>query len=132
MNRIQISDTDGSNVYTFVYNPDTYDAVDSANMVLVNVLDGSPARISGTFDNRMRSMSWPAYPVTNTSYMGMVNVLKGYKGLEKKINLKDVDAPFSYGWRYIKIVDVITELQQGGDLRLKMTLNYVYTQNYAV
>jgi hypothetical protein len=132
LTRIKFSDTDGSNIYSLAYNPDNFDAVDSANMVLVNVLDGSPARISGSFDNRVRTMTWPFYPASDTSFMAMVNELKSYKGLNKKLDLEDVDAPYSYGWRNIKVTDVKTSLKEGGSLRVSLTLEYVYTSSYSV
>jgi hypothetical protein len=130
MNRILFTDTNGTNSYILPVNPNTGIFEDSTDYTLLETLDGAPVRSKASFDGRVRSLIWPYFPVSNSTFMGMVSVLKTYKGAEKKIDLKDVDAAFSYGSRYIRILDVKTDLQTGGDLRLNMQVDYVYTQSY--
>ena len=61
---------------------------------------------------------------------GMISVLKTYKNLDKKMDLKDIDTPFGYNSRFIRIIDIKTNVLQGGKLRVNMEVSYVYTQSY--
>ncbi len=130
MTRITFRNTDDSGEYEIPINPFQLDANDSTDYELIQVLDGSPIRSVSTFDGRVRTMKWPFYPVSNSTFMGMLSTLKGYKGLEKKLNLGTIDDAFSYDWRNIKVLDIATELKEGGDLRLGVTLTYTYTESY--
>lgn len=130
LTRITFRNTDTTGSYTLPINPDTFDPVDSADFQLIETLDGASARVTSTFDSRVRNLKWPAYPTSNATFLAMVSVLKGYKGLEKQIYLGTLDDIFSYGYRNIKICDVRTILQQGGDTRLALELDYIYTSSY--
>lgn len=130
MQRIQFSDTDGSNVYTVPINPNFFDPVDNDEYQLLNPIDGSPIRVTTTFDSRVRILRWPAYPVDNSTFMGLVSELNSYNGQNKRINLGDIDDAFSYGWRNIKVIDVKTTLNPGGRLMKTLEVSYVYTESY--
>lgn len=130
LNRIQMSDTDGTNIYTFPINPSNFNPQDNSDYNLVETLDGSSIRITSSFDNRVRTMTWPAYPVTNSNFMALVSELSSYVGQNKKLYLGDVDDAFSYGWRYIKVIDVKTTLNSGGKLMKTLEMSYIYTESY--
>lgn len=130
LTRITFRNQDTSGSYTLPINPDTADLVDSADFQLIETLDGASARVTSTFDSRVRTLKWPAYPTSNSTFLTMVGILKGYKGVEKQIYLGTIDSIYSFGYRNIKVCDVRTILQTGGDTRLAIELDYIYTSSY--
>jgi len=129
--RISFSDyPDGGNSYSCPINPRTLDVIDSSDIEIIPVLDGTPIRSSSTFDDRIRTMKWDIFKVSNTIFTGMISQLKSYKGLNKILNLGDIDDAYSYGNRNIKIIDVSSELREGGELYLILSLTYSYLTVY--
>jgi len=129
--RISFSDyPGGGNTYTCLINPKNLDVLDSSDIEIISVLDGTPIRSSSTFDDRVRTMEWDKFKVSNTTFIGMVSQLKSYKGLNKILNLGDIDDAYSYGNRNIKVLDVSTRLLEGGELYLILTLTYSYISSY--
>ena len=130
LTRIKFGDiVDDPSAYELPINPDEVELLDSVDYDLVDTLDGSPIRSVATFDSRPRILKWPYYESTNTTFSGMESVLKSYKGLNKKLNLQDLDV-YSWGWRSIKVIDVTTSIMRGGKIRKNMELIYVYTSSY--
>ena len=128
--RIKFGDiVDDPSAYELPINPDEVELLDSVDYDLVDTLDGSPIRSVATFDSRPRILKWPYYESTNTTFSGMESELKSYKGLNKKLNLQDLDV-YSWGWRSIKVIDVTTSIMRGGKIRKNMELIYVYTSSY--
>lgn len=127
LNKIQFRTSEAQgDTYTVIYNPSEWDNKDSVDYKLMPVLDGSPVRSVATFDDRVRTMKWPAHLHSNAAFTGMVSTLKAYKGLEKEVDFRDIDVT-SMGWRRIKILDVRTsKLTAGGSLRYTLELDYVY------
>src|SRR4030067_1373345 len=127
--RIKFGDiVDDPSCYELPINPDEVELLDSVDYDLVDTLDGSPIRSVATFDSRPRILKWPYYESTNTTFSGMESELKSYKGLNKKLNLQDLDV-YSWGWRSIKVIDVTTSIMRGGKIRKNMELIYVYTSS---
>ena len=83
MTKIEFTDTDDSNSYTPPYNPMEWDVIDNVDYKLQPTLDGAPIRAVATFDDRVRTMRWPANEHTNSVFTTMVSTLKAYKGLNK-------------------------------------------------
>jgi len=128
--KIKFSNTDGSNIYELPINPSKVEIGDSDDYDLLDTLDGAAIKSTASFDSRPRILSWPYHVATNTTFSGMVSELKTYIGVNKKIYLGTVDAIFSYDWRYIRVIDVASDLKEGGALRRNLLLTYVYTQSY--
>jgi hypothetical protein len=130
INRIKFTDTAGANEYILPINPESVDLLADDKYELLSTLDGAIVKSKAYFDDRVRFLRWPYYPYTNTTFLGMISVLKTYKNLDKKMDLQDIDTPFSYGSRFIRIIDVKNNVLQGGKLRVNMEVSYVYTQSY--
>ena len=69
LTRITFTDTEGANSYTPPYNPMEWDEKDDVDYKLQPVLDGAPVRGVATFDDRIRTFTWPANEYGNISFI---------------------------------------------------------------
>jgi hypothetical protein len=119
-----------ANTYILPINPNEMDLVDSDDYEMLQTLDGAPIKSNSSFDDRIRTLTWPYFPADNTTFSGMKSVLKSYIGLNKEIYLGTIDNYYSYSWRHIHVVDVTTSLMSGGRVRQNLTLQFYYLENH--
>jgi hypothetical protein len=129
INYVQFRNLDGSDLYPVPYNPFKFDPVDSSDYEMIKIIDGSPVRSVSSFDDRVRTMEWPFNKTSNATFSGMLSELKSYVGQLKQLNLGDIDT-YSWGWRNIRILDVVSQLADGGELKKNIVLTFVFTQSY--
>lgn len=125
LNRITFRDTDDSNEYKVPFNPLSIELNDSKELGKRDILDGPSVLQYKRNDQRVKTFSWPFVTTSLTRYMDMVDELRSYEGLRKKINLKTIDY-LSEGWKIIKVVSVNTVPEANSpDLRVSLIFNYV-------
>jgi hypothetical protein len=125
MDRILFKDLDDSNEYRAPINPKSIKILDSTDYKLQDVLDAAPIRITAAFDGRPRSMTWDSFEYSHAVFQAMLSELRTYKGLDKKLDLADIDA-YGLGEKQIHVDDVSTTTLAGGTQRLVLTVTYHY------
>jgi len=129
LNRIQFSDTDGSNIYTAPINPSAVRLEDNSEVAVKRTLDGAPVVQYSTFDGRTRSLAWGNFTDTNVNFAALEVELKSYVGTAKRLNLKDIDTP-GRGWKNIIVTNVKTKIMNNqGNLRHNLVCEFVYTES---
>ncbi len=135
--RISFRNIDNSNVYSVPINPLSVDIGDSTDYSVAGVLDGSAIRVTSSFDNRVRKLTWDAFEYGSSSgagvrFDGMLSELRTYKGQNKELNLQTIDIDLSRGYKSIFVDDVKTTTVRGASKNIRIVLEILFRYTEAI
>lgn len=128
LNRIQIKDTDDTNLVTVAINPTQINVNDSTDNSVLKTIDSHPIVLNSNFDGRIQTLTWDIFLNSNSVYSSLVTTLRNMRNTKKKIHLKDLDY-FNLGWREIFVTNVETRPLSGGELKIPLIFQYFYTDD---
>ncbi len=99
------------------------DTQDKSHHFLSNILDGAPIRSVPSFDDRTRFLEFDTFENSNTIFSGMISEFRTYVGLNKKLDITDIDVA-SVGNLSVHVDALNVDVLSGGNVRLKVTLLY--------
>lgn len=127
MNRIEVSSSStGPSDYTLPINPFTYDPVDEANIAENSVLHGPAVYQENYSDNRIRTLTWDSFEVSDTDIRSIVQYFRSIEGEIRYFNFKDLDNINERwitddlddaDWKKARVITLKTKPMPGGKLR---------------
>ncbi len=135
--RISFRNTDESNEYFCDINPLSVDIGDSTDYSVAGVLDGSAIRVTSSFDNRVRKLTWDAFEYGSDSGAGVrfdaqLSELRTYEGQNKELNLQTLDLDLSRSYKSVFIDDVTTTIVRGASKNIRIVLEILFRYTEAI
>jgi len=126
---ITFKNFDNGSSYQLPINPDRWTNIDDSPVSLQGTPDGSPIMIFSSADQRERLFLWPDYGQDFPEWNDMLIVLRGYVGSKRLLHLGTIDY-INDGWRIIRVLDVGTQVSQGGPMEYDLFLKYVFVGDF--
>lgn len=136
MNRLQVSSAyTGPANFICAVNPYEFDPQDSSQYSAVEVLHGAPSYQVSYFDNRVRTLTWPAYELSSNNITNLVTYFRSIKGEVRYFDFQDISSlnnswpttavsTANSDWKYARIIDLDIKYKPGGKLRYE-SLNLI-------
>lgn len=127
MNRIEVSSASTGPVnFICPVNPYVYDPVDEANISENPVLHGPSVHQVKSSDNRIRTLSWDRFEVSDDNISSIIDYFRSIEGEIRYFNFMDLDdinerwdtnGLDDADWKKARIITLKTKPMAGGKLR---------------